>query len=150
MLGFHSQNVLQILENMKPIIFRISVVDEGEINFNKVEGMTNSQAYELMLRNGYGEEGDEPIIPIIRVSYEVIGVGYSYTMDFIATPVISISSDVKPLTFTLAVPAIPREVAARLEFDAALYGRGRAADNNVFIGLVIDANGNISVKYFEN
>ena len=53
MLGFHSQNVLQILENMKPIIFRISVTDEGEITFNKVEGMTNSQAYELMLRNGY-------------------------------------------------------------------------------------------------
>jgi hypothetical protein len=69
MLGFHSQNVLQILENMKPIIFRINVTDEGEITFNKVEGMTNSQAYELMLRNGYGKEGDEPIIPIIRVSY---------------------------------------------------------------------------------
>lgn len=68
MLGFHSQNVLQILENMKPIIFRINVTDEGEITFNKVEGMTNSQAYELMLRNGYGKEGDEPIIPIIRVS----------------------------------------------------------------------------------
>lgn len=53
MLGFHSQNVLQILENMKPIIFRINVTDEGEITFNKEEGMTNSQAYELMLRNGY-------------------------------------------------------------------------------------------------
>lgn len=60
MLGFHSQNVLQILENMKPIIFRINVIDEGGITFNKVEGMTNSQAYELMLRNGYGKEGDEP------------------------------------------------------------------------------------------
>lgn len=45
---------------MKPIIFRINVTDEGEITFNKVEGMTNSQAYELMLRNGYGKEGDEP------------------------------------------------------------------------------------------
>lgn len=89
MLGFHSQNVLQILENMKPIIFRINVTDEGEITFNKVEGMTNSQAYELMLRDGYGKEGDEPIIPIIRVSYEVVGAGYDYTMDFIATPVIS-------------------------------------------------------------
>lgn len=108
MLGFHSQNVLQILENMKPIIFRINVTDEGEITFNKVEGMTNSQAYELMLRNGYGKEGDEPIIPIIRVSYEEVGGGYDYTMDFIATPVISFSSGTKPLTFTLAVPAIPR------------------------------------------
>lgn len=147
MLGFHSQNVLQILENMKPIIFRINVTDEGEITFNKVEGMTNSQAYELMLRNGYGKEGDEPIIPIIRVSYEVVGAGYDYTMDFIATPVISFSGT-KPLTFTLAVPAIPMKVSARLEFDAALYGRGRGADN-VFIGLVINANGNISVKYFE-
>lgn len=149
MLGFHSQNVLQILENMKPIIFRINVTDEGEVTFNKVEGMTNSQAYELMLRNGYGKEGDEPIIPIIRVSYEVVGAGYGYTMDFIATPVTSFSSDIKPLTFTLAVPAIPREVSARLMFDAALYVRGRAADN-VFIGLVVNANGNISVKYFEN
>lgn len=149
MLGFHSQNVLQILENMKPIIFRINVTDEGEITFNKVEGMTNSQAYELMLRNDYGKEGDEPIIPIIRVSYEEVGAGYDYTMDFIATPVISFSSGTKPLTFTLAVPAIPREVSARLEFDAALYGRGRGADN-VFIGLVINANGNVSVKYFEN
>lgn len=111
MLGFHSQNVLlQILENMKPIIFRINVTDEGEITFNKVEGMTNSQAYELMLRNGYGKEGDEPIIPIIRVSYETVGAGYNYTMDFIATPVIRFSLATKPLTFTLAVPAIPREV----------------------------------------
>lgn len=110
--------------------------------------MTNSQAYELMLRNGYGKEGDEPIIPIIRVSYETVGAGFNYTMDFIATPVISFSSDTKPLTFTLAVPAIPREVSARLDFDAALYGKGRMADN-IFVGLVINANGNVSVKYFE-
>lgn len=149
MLGFHSQNVLQILENMKPIIFRINVTSEGEITFNKVEGMTNSQAYELMLRNGYGKEGDEPIIPIIRVSYEVVGAGYSYTMDFIATPVISFISGNKPLTFTLAVPAIPREISAKLEFDAALYGTGKVVDK-VFIGLVINAKGNISVKYLEN
>lgn len=149
MLGFHSQNVLQILENMKPIIFRINVISNGEITFNKVEGMTNSQAYELMLQNGYGKEGDEPIIPIIRASYEEVGAGYGYTMDFIATPVISFNSAIKPLTFTLAVPAIPTGVLARLDFDAALYGRGRAADN-VFIGLVVNANGNISVKYLEN
>lgn len=149
MLGFHSQNVLQILENMKPIIFRINVTSDGEITFNKIEGMTNSQAYELMLRNGYGEEGDEPIIPIIRVSYETVGAGYSYTMDFIATQVINFSSDVKPITFTLAVPAIPREVSNRLEFDAALYGRGRIADN-IFIGLIVNAEGDISVRYLEN
>lgn len=149
MLGFHSQNVLQILENMKPIIFRINVTSNGEITFNKVEGMTNSQAYELMLWNGYGKEGDEPIIPIIRVSYEEVGAGYSYTMDFIATPVISFNSGTKPLTFTLAIPAIPTEVLARLDFDAALYGRGRVADH-IFIGLVVNANGNISVKYLEN
>lgn len=149
MLGFHSQNVLQILENMKPIIFRINVTDEGEITFNKVEGMTNSQAYKLMFRDGYDKEGAEPIIPIIRVSYEIVGAGYDYTMDFIATPVITFGSNTKPLTFTLAVPAIPREVSARLEFDAALYGKGRVADN-IFIGLVINANGNISVKYIEN
>lgn len=153
MLGFHSQNVLQILENMKPIIFRINVTDEGEITFNKVEGMTSSQAYELMLRNGYGKEGDEPIIPIIRASYEIVGAGYDYTMDFIATPVISFNpGTTKPLTFTLSIPAIPREVSARLEFDAALYGRGGrvAVVDNIFIGLVVNANGNISVKYFEN
>lgn len=148
MLGFHSQNVLQILENMKPIVFRINVTSEGEITFNKVEGMTNSQAYKLILRNDYGEEGDEPIIPIIRVSYEEVGSGYNYTMDFIATPVINFSSGTKPLTFTLAVPAIPREVSARLDFDAALYGKGRIA-YNVFVGLVINANGNVSVKYLE-
>lgn len=149
MLGFHSQNVLQILENMKPIIFRINVTNEGEITFNKVEGMTNSQAYELMLRNGYGKEGDEPIIPIIRVSYEEVGVKFDYTMDFIATPVIRFFSGTKPLTFTLAVPAVPREVSAGLEFDAALYAGGRVADI-IFIGLVVNANGNISIKYLEN
>lgn len=148
MLGFHSQNVLQILEDMKPIIFRISVTNEGEITFNKVEGMTNSQAYELMLRNGYGKEGDEPIIPIIRVSYEEVGAGYDYTMDFIATPVISFLSGTKSLAFTLAIPAIPREVSASLDFDAALYSNGRMADN-IFVGLVINANGNVKVKYFE-
>ena len=101
-----------------------------------------------MLRNGYGKEGDEPIIPIIRVSYEEVGAGYGYTMDFIATPVIRFSSG-KPLAFTLAIPTIPMEVSARLDFDAALYGRGRTADN-IFVGLVINANGNVSVKYFEN
>lgn len=148
MLGFHSQNVLQILENMKPIIFRINVTNDGEITFNKVEGMTNSQAYELMLRNGYGKEGDEPIIPIIRVSYEIVGAGYSYSMDFIATPVIRFS-DTKPLTFTLAIPAIPMEVLDNLEFNAALYSIGKTADN-IFIGLVVNAKGNISVEYFEN
>lgn len=148
MLGFHSQNVLQILENMKPIIFRINVTDKGEMTFNKVEGMTKSQAYELMLRNGYGKEGDEPIIPIIRVSYESVGIGYNYTMDFIATPVITFGSDTKPLTFTLTIPAIPTKVSAGLDFNAALYGKGNMADN-IFIGLVINANGNISVKYLE-
>lgn len=147
MLGFHSQNVLQILENMKPIIFRINVTDEGEITFNKVEGMTNSQAYELMLRNGYGKEGDEPIIPIIRVSYEIVGAGFDYTMDFIATPVVRFSGT-KPLIFTLAVPAIPIKLT-NLEFDAALYSIGKAADN-IFIGLDVNANGNIRVNYFEN
>lgn len=76
-------------------------------------------------------------------------VGFGYTMDFIATPVISFSSGTKPLTFTLAVPAIPREVLARLDFDAALYSKGRTADN-IFVGLVINANGNVRVKYFEN
>lgn len=148
MLGFHSQNVLQILENMKPIIFRINVTNEGEITFNKVEGMTNSQAYELMLRNGYGKEGDEPIIPIIRVSYETVGAGYDYTMDFIATPVINFSSDIKPFTFVLSIPAIPIKVSTGLEFDAALYGRGRAADI-IFVGLIINDNGKVSVRYFE-
>lgn len=149
MLGFHSQNVLQILENMKPIIFRINVTSEGEITFNKVEGMTNSQAYELMLRNGYGKEGDEPIIPIIRVSYEEVGAGYEYTMDFIATPVINFSSGTKPLSFTLAIPAIPIEISAKLDFDAALYGRGKMADN-IFVGLVINANGSVRVRCFES
>lgn len=148
MLEFHQQNVLQILENMKPIIFRINVTDEGEITFNKVEGMTNSQAYELMLRNGYGKEGDKPIIPIIRVSYEEVGAGYDYTMDFIATPVISFNSGTKPITFTLTIPAILIKYSAGLDFDAALYGRGKTADN-VFIGLVINANGKVSVNYFE-
>lgn len=148
MLGFHSQNVLQILENMKPIIFRISVTDEGEMTFNRVEGMTNSQAYELMLRNGYGKEGDEPIIPIIRVSYETVGAGYDYTMDFIATPLINFVSNTRPLIFTLAIPAVPIKASASLEFDAALYGRGKAADI-IFIGLVVNANGNISVRYLE-
>lgn len=151
MLGFHSQNVLQILENMKPIIFRINVTNEGEMTFNRVEGMTNSQAYELMLRNGYGKDGDEPIIPIIRASYETTSMdSRDYTMDFIATPVVTFHSNTKPTSFTLTVPAIPRKVSSRLEFDAALYGRGRSADNLVFIGLVINANGNISIKYFEN
>lgn len=147
MLGFHSQNVLQILENMKPIIFRISVTNEGEITFNKVEGMTNSQAYKLMLRDDYGKEGDEPIIPIIRVSYEEVGAGYNYTMDFIATPVVNFFGN-KPLTFTLAIPAIPTKLTTGLDFDAALYGKGKMADN-VFVGLIINANGNVSVNYLE-
>ena len=149
MLGFHSQNVLQILENMKPIIFRINATNDGlGFTFNKVEGMTNSQAYELLLRDGYGKEGDEPIIPIIRFSYESVGSGYNYTMDFIATPVISFKSDTKPLSFTLAVPAILIEAAAGLESDGALYGIGVAADI-VFMGLVVSANGKVSIRYLE-
>lgn len=120
------------------------------MTFNKVEGMTNSQAYELMLRNGYGKEGDEPIIPIIRVSYEMVGAGYNYTMDFIATPALTFNRYVKPNTFTLTIPAIPINLVARLDFDAALYGGGKVAKNKVFIGLVINSHGNISVKYLEN
>lgn len=142
MLGFHSQNVLQILENMKPIIFRINVTKEGALIFNKVEGMTRPRAYELMLRDGYGKEGDEPIIPIIRVSYEAVGAGLGYTMDFIATPVISFGSDTKPITFTLAVPAIPRKVSAKLDFDPALYMAGK-----IFIGLTINVHGSINISY---
>lgn len=148
MLGFHSQNVLQILENMKPIIFRINVTNDGEITFNRVEGMTNSKAYELMLRNGYGKEGDEPIIPIIRVSYEQVGAGFEYTMDFIATPVISFLSSTKPSAFTLSIPAIPLKISEKLDFDAALYTKGKMADI-IFIGLVINAKGNVSFKYLE-
>lgn len=148
MLGFHSQNVLQILENMKPIIFRINATDDGSgFTFNKVEGMTNSQAYELLFRDGYGKEGDEPIIPIIRVSYKKVGAGYDYTMDFIATPVISFNTGVKPLTLTLAIPAIPIKVATRLQFDGALYGKGGAA-GIVFIGLILNANGYVGMSCF--
>lgn len=111
--------------------------------------MSVSQAYEQLLRTGGGKIGDEPVIPIIRVTFETVGAGYDYTRDFIATPVISFSSDTKPLTFTLTTPAIPMEVSNRLEFDASLYGRGRMADN-VFIGMVINAHGNVTMKYFEN
>lgn len=149
MISFHSQNVLQILENMKPIIFRISITDEGNMTFIEVEGMTVAQAYEQLLSTGWRKNGVEPVIPIIRVSFETVGVSYDYTMDFIATPVINFSSATKPLTFTLATPAIPIKVSNRLEFDASLYGRGRMADN-VFIGMVINANGNVTMKYLEN
>ncbi len=149
MISFHSQNVLQILENMKPIIFRISITDDGRITFIEVEGMTVAQAYEQLLSAGWRKTGVEPVIPIIRVSFETVGAGYNYTMDFIATPVISFSSDTKPLAFTLATPAIPREVSNRLEFDASLYGKGRMS-GNVFIGMVINANGNVTMEYFEN
>lgn len=119
------------------------------MTFIEVEGMTVAQAYEQLLSTGWRKNGVEPVIPIIRVSFETVGAGYEYTMDFIATPVISFGSATKPLTFTLAIPAIPREVSNRLEFDASLYGRGRMADN-VFIGIVINANGNVTMKYFEN
>ena len=150
MLGFHSQNVLQILENMKPIIFRINATDDGSgFTFNKVEGMTVTEAFNTMMLSGYTKEGSEPVIPILRVSYEEVGAGYGYSMDFLATPVISFSSGTKPLTFTLAVPAIPREAVAILEFDGALYGRGEGADT-IFVGLVVNANGSTSIKYFEN
>lgn len=134
---------------MKPIIFRISITDDGGITFIEVEGMTVAQAYEQLLSTGWRKTGVEPVIPIIRVSFETVGAGYDYTMDFIATPVISFSSDTKPLTFTLATPAIPRRVSNQLEFDASLYGKGKMSDN-VFIGMVINANGNVTMKYFEN
>ena len=149
MISFHSQNVLQILENMKPIIFRISITDEGEMTFIKVEGMTVAQAYEQLLSNGYRKEGIEPVIPIIRVSFKSVGAGYDYTMDFIATPVTSFNRSTKPVGFTLAIPAIPREVAGQLEFDASLYGMGKMSDS-VFIGMVIKADGNVTLRYFEN
>lgn len=149
MISFHSQNVLQILENMKPIIFRISITDEGDMTFIEVEGMTVAQAYELMLRNGYGKEGTEPVIPIIRVSFESVGARFDYTMDFIATPVIYFGSSTKPLTFTLAIPAIPIGVGGQLEFDVPLWGRGKTTDN-VFIGMVINANGNVTLEYLGN
>lgn len=148
MISFHSQNVLQILENMKPIIFRISITDDGEITFLEVEGMTVAQAYEQLLSTGWRKTGVKPVIPIIRVSFETSGSGYDYTMDFIATPVINFHSKTKPSTFTLAIPAIPLNVSNQLEFDAALYGIGKTSDN-IFIGIVIHANGSVTMRYFE-
>lgn len=70
MLGFHSQNVLQILENMKPIIFRIGAGtgQSGSFNFNKVEGMTLLEAFNNLVSSGYLKEGSAPVIPVFRIS----------------------------------------------------------------------------------
>lgn len=65
MLGFHSQNVLQILENMKPIIFRIGAgTHQGDgFNFIKVEGMTLLEAFNNLVSSGYRKEGSAPVVP---------------------------------------------------------------------------------------
>lgn len=67
MLGFHSQNVLQILENMKPIIFLVDQpMEQGEWPvFNSVLGMTGKQAFDLLVRTASTNDA-EPVIPIIR------------------------------------------------------------------------------------
>lgn len=67
MLGFHSQNVLQILENMKPIIFLVDLpMEQGEYPvFNSVLGMTGKQAFDLLVRTASANDA-EPVIPIIR------------------------------------------------------------------------------------
>lgn len=67
MLGFHSQNVLQILENMKPIIFLVDLpISRGEWPvFNSVLGMTGKQAFDLLVRTASTNDA-EPVIPIIR------------------------------------------------------------------------------------
>lgn len=67
MLGFHSQNVLQILENMKPIIFLVDLpMEQGEWPvFNSVLGMTGKQAFDLLVRTASTNDA-EPVIPIIR------------------------------------------------------------------------------------
>lgn len=67
MLGFHSQNVLQILENMKPIIFLVDQpMEQGEWPvFNSVLGMTGKQAFDLLARTASANDA-EPVIPIIR------------------------------------------------------------------------------------
>lgn len=150
MLGFHSQNVLQILENMKPIIFRINATDDGSgFTFNKVEGMTVTEAFNTMMLSGYTKEGSEPVIPILRVSLENVGFGYAYSMDVIPTVVVDFTSSTKPTSFRLTSPMVPRDSAGRLESKGSLEARGSAA-NSVLIDLVINSNGTVTVNQLED
>lgn len=150
MLGFHSQNVLQILENMKPIIFRINATDDGSgFTFNKVEGMTVTEAFNTMMLSGYTEGGSEPVIPILRVSHENVGAGYDYSMDVIPTVVVDFSQANKPTSFRLTSPMVPKDSAGRLESKSSLEARGYAA-NYVLIDLVINSNGTVTVNQLED
>lgn len=154
MIGFHSQNVLQTLENMQPIIFRINAPNEkGDyFTFNKVEGMTLLEAFNLLIKSGYGKEGDKPVVPILRISSE-LGLGYNFTADFIGFLSCNFSVNTNPTKANIMLPAIGILNQQRVdEFDWPIYGSGTMAPA-VLAGISLTKSGNnvtVSFHTYEN
>lgn len=143
MLGFHSQNVLQILENMKPIIFRIgaSISRDGSFNFIKVEGMTLLEAFNNLVSSGYLKEGSAPVIPVFRISSDEDG-GYGYTYDIIGFPILGAPTGQIPNTIRIFVPAVGKIGSNRAnEFYWPVTGNGYSA-YEVFQGITLTKSGN--------
>lgn len=154
MLGFHSQNVLQILENMKPIIFRIGAGtgQSGSFNFNKVEGMTLLEAFNNLVSSGYLKEGSAPVIPVFRISSDN-GGGYDYTYDIIGFPILGATTGQIPNTIRIFVPAVGKIGSNRAnEFYWPVTGNG-GSSYEVFQGITLTKSGssvNIQLNFYED
>lgn len=152
MIGFHSQNVLQTLENMQPIIFRINAPDGpgGYYTFNKVEGMTLLEAFNLLIKSGYGKEGDKPVVPILRISSEEPGSGYYFTADFIGFLSCDFNVNItNPTQVNIMLPAIGVPYQQKVDqFYWPIYGSGNIAPTVLAgISLTKKSGNNVTVLF---
>ena len=155
MLGFHSQNVL-ILENMKPIIFRIGAgtSEVGGFNFIKVEDMTLLEAFNNLVSSEYRKEGSTPVVPVFRISSDD-GSGYNYTYDIIGFPILGATTGQIPNTIRIFVPAVGKIGSDRAnEFYWPVTGNGYSASAyEVFQGITLTKSGssvNIRLNSYED
>ena len=153
MLGFHSQNVLQILENMKPIIFRIEA-GTGQVDgfkFIKVEGMTLLEAFNNLVSGGYRKEGSALVIPVFRISTNN-GYEHDYTYDIIGFPILGATTG-QPNTIRIFVPAVGKIGSDRAnEFYWPVTGNGHST-YAVFQGITLTKSGssvNIQLNSYED
>lgn len=146
MLGFHSQNVLQILENMKPIIFLLDLpLEQGECPvFNSIlGGMTGQEAFNLLVRTTSANDA-EPVIPIIRSrtlskgnkihETDTVGIVMNVVvMNVVNYPIL--------VGIRIFLPCIPL-IGSKTSWQSPIQGQG---DGSSIQSINITANGVISM-----
>lgn len=146
MLGFHSQNVLQILENMKPIIFLVDLPSEqGEFPvFNSVLGMTGKQAFDLLVRTASMNDA-EPVIPIIRGRSTRNGIKM-YEVDTIGI-VMNQGNYRVPDSISIYLPCVPI-LRSTTSWQLPVKGQGNGSYRSIQC-ITITSTGTITMETIE-